>query len=294
MRPAFLALVVLIGSAVGSIAFRPAVQARADGTFRVATYNIHKGADADNHYHLQRTIEMIASLDADVVGLQEVMRNHPAFDCDDQAALIAQGLARITGRPWSYVFERSWIWQDRTCEQRGLGYGADTEGLVLLTPHRIVSSSHVRLPESRIGLMITVDAAPAIPVVVTHLASSRRNQPQRVAQLAALLPWAAGHGRGILLGDLNARADAIELDPLFARYRDAWTEALAASLVDDAWNGSTRPAFQSRIDYVFYAADAPLTLAGIDVRRAPSSEDGLLDVSDHLPVIATFRVRSSQ
>jgi endonuclease/exonuclease/phosphatase family metal-dependent hydrolase len=294
MRPFFLALVALVASVVGSVADRPAAQGRPDGTFRVATYNIHKGADAENHYHLQRTIEVIAGLDADVVGLQEVMRNHAAFNCDDQPALIADGLTRLTGRRWHYVFERSWIWKDRTCLERGRGDGTDTEGLALLSPHPIVAWDYIPLAESRIGLMARVAAAPAIPVVVTHLASSRRNQTQRVAQLAALLPWAATQGHGVLMGDLNARADAVELEPVFARYRDAWTEALALGLVDDAWSGSTRPAFHSRIDFVFYAAEAPLTLEEIEVRRTPLSEDGQLDVSDHLPVVATFRVRSSQ
>jgi endonuclease/exonuclease/phosphatase family metal-dependent hydrolase len=128
---------------------------------------------------------------------------------------------------------------------------------------------------------------------VTHLASSRRNQPQRVAQLAALVPWAASQGRGILMGDFNARPDAEELDPVLTRYRDAWTEALGRGLVDDAWSGSTRPAFQSRIDFIFFDAAAPLEIVDVDVRRTPLSEDGRLDVSDHLPVVATFRVLSS-
>ena len=294
MRPLFVALVALVASAVGSVANRPLAQGRPDGTFRVATYNIHKGADAENHYHLQRTIDVIAALDADVVGLQEVMRNHPAFNCDDQAALIAAGLTRATGRVWHYVFQRSWIWEDRTCLERGLGDGTDTEGLMLLSPHAFVASNVIPLAESRIGLMAKVAAAPALPVIVTHLASSRRNQPQRIAQLAALVPWAASQGRGVLMGDLNARADAVELEPVFARYRDAWIEALALGIVTDPWSGSTRPAFQSRIDFIFYDATAPLTLEGIEVRRTPLSEDGTLDVSDHLPVVATFRLRSSQ
>ena len=289
----FVTLVALVTAAIGSLALRPAALARADGTFRVATYNIHKGADAEDHRHLQRTIDVIAALDADVVGLQEVMRNHLAFDCEDQAAIIADGLTRRTGRQWHYVFERSWAWNDRTCLERGRGDGTDTEGLALLSPHPIVQSSSIRLAESRIGLMVKVAAAPAVPIVVTHLASSRRNQPHRTAQLSALVPWAASQGRGILMGDFNARPDAEELQPVFAHYRDAWTEALALRRVDDVWSGSTRPAFQSRIDFIFYDAAAPLSVEGVEVRRTPSSEDGLLDVSDHLPVVATFRVLSS-
>src|SRR5665647_65346 len=41
-------------------------------TLRVATYNIHAGAGEDNVFDLDRTAAAIASLDADVVGLEEV------------------------------------------------------------------------------------------------------------------------------------------------------------------------------------------------------------------------------
>src|SRR2546423_2143812 len=73
-------------------------------TFRVATFNIHKGADRGNHYDLQRTIEAIARLDADIVGVQEAMQNHPDFNCDDQPSLIAAGLRKRTRRPWTHPF----------------------------------------------------------------------------------------------------------------------------------------------------------------------------------------------
>jgi endonuclease/exonuclease/phosphatase family metal-dependent hydrolase len=294
VRPFFLALVALVASAVGSVADLPASSSpRADGTFRVATFNIHKGADGWNRYDLQRTIDAIAALDADVVGLQEVMRNHAAFNCDDQPALIAEGLRRLTGEPWSYVFERSWVWDSRDCATRGRGDGADTEGLAILTPHAVLASRHIRLAESRIGLMARVAAAPQVPVVVTHLASSRRNLPHRIQQISTLQPWLLKHRAGVLMGDFNARPDAVELEPLLAHYRDAWSEALGLGLVGDAMGGSTRPGFNSRIDYILYAADAPVALESIAVKGTwARGERG--DVSDHFPVVATFRVRSSQ
>jgi len=41
-------------------------------TLRVASYNIHAGAGEDNVFDLDRTAAAISSLDADVVGLEEV------------------------------------------------------------------------------------------------------------------------------------------------------------------------------------------------------------------------------
>jgi endonuclease/exonuclease/phosphatase family metal-dependent hydrolase len=288
MRPLYFALVVLLAFAISGLSDRPASGARRSGsTFRVATFNIHKGADRSNRYDLQRTIQAIASLDADLVGLQEVLRNHPQFRCDDQAALIAEGLRRLTNRRWSYVFERSWITEDRECLERGWGDDVATEGLALFAPERIAASDRVRLHESRIGLLARVTPMPDVPVVVTHLAASRRNQSQRAQQVEELLPWARQRGPGILIGDLNARADAPELAPLLSRYRDAWRDAAASGLATGVTDGSTRPGGQSRIDFILYDPASGLELESVEIRD--TSAEGLGEVSDHRPVIATFR-----
>ena len=75
MRAVTFTLTVLFAVAVAVTEVAPpytaAAQAR-DGELRVATFNIHKGADGDDHYDLQRTIEAIASFNADVVALQEL------------------------------------------------------------------------------------------------------------------------------------------------------------------------------------------------------------------------------
>ena len=201
----------------------PGAAGGAGRDFRVATFNIYKGADVRNRYNLSGTIEAVASLEADVVGLQEVLRNHPSFNCDDQPRMIAEGIRRITGRAWHAVFQGGWFGPNRECMDRGRGDNVETEGLAFVTPHRILESQHVRLPEHRIGLMVRLESMPAVPLIVTHLASTPRNQPHRIAQLAALLPWAHKHGPSILLGDLNAAPAASELTPVFAVYRDVGT-----------------------------------------------------------------------
>ena len=45
----------------------------------MATFNIYKGADVRNGYNLSGTIEAIASLDADVVGLARGLAESPAL-----------------------------------------------------------------------------------------------------------------------------------------------------------------------------------------------------------------------
>ena len=57
------------------------------------------------------------------------------------------------------------------------------------TPERIVASNSVRLSDGRVGLAVRVASLPHVPVIVTHLAATRQNQPARVREIAALLPW---------------------------------------------------------------------------------------------------------
>jgi endonuclease/exonuclease/phosphatase family metal-dependent hydrolase len=286
-----LVLVFLVAGAVYSVSERTTASASDHGAFRVVTFNIYKGADNENRYDLRRTIAAIAGFDADLVGVQEALRNHPQFNCDDQPALIAEGLRRLTGQRWSFTYARSWVTDNRECIARGRGDDVATEGLAFFAPGRIVSSDHINLPESRVGLMARVASMPDVPVVVTHLAASRRNQSQRVSQIAMLLPWAAQQGPGILMGDLNARPDAGELTPVTARYRDSWLEASRKGIHKGVMSGSTRPSYESRIDYVLYAADAPLLLESVEVINT-SSPPGSVEASDHRPVMATFRRRA--
>lgn len=256
-------------------------------TFRVATWNIHKGADRRGHYHLDRTIGAIASFDADLVGLQEVMRNQLESNCDDQPALIAEGLRRRTGRPWMHVHVKAWISDKRYCQERGRGDGVETEGLVFLAAEPIVVSESTRLPENRVAVEVRVASLPQVPVIITHLAPNREHQALRGRQFAALLPWARQRGPAILIGDLNAEPDASELAPVLTRYRDAWAQAAARGTTRGVATGQTRPHRVSRIDYVLYAPQMDLRLESVEV--VDTSALGLGEVSDHNPVVATFR-----
>jgi len=126
-----------------------------------------------------------------------------------------------------------------------------------------------------------------VPIVVTHLAANRQNQADRVREIGILLPWAKRLGPGILVGDLNAEAEASELTPLFASYLDGWPEAAARGAARGVANGATRPNGRSRIDYVLYAPRTDLVMESLEVIDTMTL--GLGEVSDHHPVIATFR-----
>jgi endonuclease/exonuclease/phosphatase family metal-dependent hydrolase len=285
---AYVALLVLVAAAVSAVPGEPAVPLPDDGVLRVATFNIHHGADRRNTYNLQRTIDAIAGLNADVVALQEVMRNHPAYSCDDQPARIASGLRRATGREWSYVYARAMTGTDRTCLATSRGTGPDEEGLAFFATERILASKAISLTEGRSGLLVQIASLPGVPLVTTHLVSGRQNGPARANELAALIPWAARFGPGVLLGDFNAAPDAPELGVAAARYRDAWAELVVRGVASEEM-GPTFPAGRRgrRIDYVFYDPALDLELVSMDV--LDTATGSLPDASDHRPIVATFR-----
>jgi endonuclease/exonuclease/phosphatase family metal-dependent hydrolase len=283
----FAVALVLAAVSIAGASARRAAQPAIGETFRIATYNIHKGADRAGQYDLERTIEAIHRLDADVVGVQEAMRNDPAFLCDDQPARIARGLERRSGRRWTHVYAKAWITTNRECESTGKGDDVATEGLAFFTHDRIVESDSVRLNEGRVGLAVHLASLPQLPLVVTHLAANRVNQADRVRELGLLLPWTAKRGPGILVGDLNAQPDTDELVPVLARYRDGWGEAAARGRVFGILNGATRPNRTARIDYVLFEPSAGVTLDAVDV--VDTDLFNLGEVSDHFPVVATFR-----
>jgi endonuclease/exonuclease/phosphatase family metal-dependent hydrolase len=262
-------------------------------TFRVATFNIHKGADRRGHYDLQRTIDVIQRLNVDLIGVQEAMRHHPGFNCDDQPARIAEGLRRRTGRPWTHVSAKAWMTTDRRCVTDGRGSDVASEDLAFISASPIVTSSVVRLSEGRVGLAVRVAAMPQVPVVVTHLAANRENRHHRIQELSVLLPWAERHGPGLLIGDLNAQRDSQELRPVLARYHDAWALAATRGRIAGVLSGSTRPGRRvSRIDHVLYDPRLHLALEFVEIVDV-SSDSEWGEVSDHHPVVATFRRRNT-
>ena len=289
MTRLFFVLMLAVGVAVAMAAEDSPPRSSADpAVFRVMTYNIQFGENSAGWYNLGRTADTIAATGANLVGLQQVVRNHAQFNCDDQPALLAAMLRSRTGLPWRHAYVKEWDTENRECLQRGRGDEWETEGLAVFAPEPFIEVKHVVLAHTRIGLLTRVASAPELPVVVTHLASSAANHQQRVQQLDVLLPWAEANGAAVFMGDLNARPQAPELAPVFARYQDAWTDASQGGRVLGVRSGSTRPGFESRIDYVMYSPAAGLAVESVEVIDT-SSLLRRTEASDHRPVIATFR-----
>jgi endonuclease/exonuclease/phosphatase family metal-dependent hydrolase len=258
--------------------------------FRVMTFNIQHGLSGAGKYDLKYAVDTIAKVSPDLVGVQELTRNHPSYNCEDQPALIAERLRATTGRQWTAMYQQEWTTQVRDCPNSGRGDGVETEGIGFFAPEPLPAPVFTQLWNGRLGLMTMMGRGRDVPIVVTHLAHGAEGHSDRMRQLDALIPWTLsrpGSGPRLLLGDFNFSPGTPEYDRLRAHYRDAWADAAAAGGARGRMDGITHKS--SRIDYIFYVpAD------GIELRWVENLDTRALigaEASDHNPLVAAFAVK---
>jgi endonuclease/exonuclease/phosphatase family metal-dependent hydrolase len=282
-----LALALLGGAAVlAAPLFINVRHSEADGPdgLKVMTFNIQHGIGDSHKYNLQHAIDTIARIQPDLVGLQEVTRNHPYYDCDDQPARIAAGLKAATGKTWSVVYEQEWFTPNVECQKAGKGDGKETEGLAFFSPAPLGASSMTKLPFSRIALTIRPASAGGLPVTVTHLSNGKNNGPQRAAQVEALVKLTEKLGPAqLLMGDFNLSPEEGELQPLLTPFRDAW----AAALQNGGSKGAGNTHGGGRIDFIFYKGDG-IAVTGMEAVETAGWFGAA--ASDHRPTVATVRL----
>jgi endonuclease/exonuclease/phosphatase family metal-dependent hydrolase len=249
---------------------------------RLVTFNTHHGVGEDERHDLPRLAKLLASVDADVICLQEVDRYFGDRSEDvDQALLLSRAL------------DMQLAWGPAIDEPRPGDRPPRQYGNALLSRLPILISDVHRLPgggepRSALRTMLELDGG-TLWVTATHLTTrSPQERSEQVAELAAL--HSEGMEAGVLVGDFNARPDAAELDPLRERFTDAWD--LAPDREDRAgwrfWHreeGHTHPARSPhrRIDQVWVSA-------GVAVAAAQVLDAG--GASDHLPLMVDLLVPS--
>jgi endonuclease/exonuclease/phosphatase family metal-dependent hydrolase len=254
------------------------------------TFNIQHGLNGAGKYGLQAAIDTIAKVNPDLVGVQELARNHPAYNCEDQPVRIAEGLTAATGRSWTSIYQEEWTTTIRDCPNSGRGDGPETEGIGFFAPAPMTGPVTTALWNGRLGVMTTIHRGVDVPVVLTHLAHAAEGQSDRIRQLDALIPWTLARpstGPRILLGDFNTSPNTPEYDQVMAAYHDGWADAVAAGKARGRMDGITHKS--SRIDYIFYVPSSGFHIEwieNIDTRALVGYE-----ASDHNPLVASFTVR---
>jgi endonuclease/exonuclease/phosphatase family metal-dependent hydrolase len=276
--------------AVACGASSPSSPGAAKVEFRVMTFNIQHGLNGAGKYGLDYAVQTIAKVSPDLVGVQELTRNHPYYNCDDQPARIADMLSQATGRRWTSVYQQEWFTPDRSCQDQQRGDGPETEGIGFFAPEPLGAPMVTNLWNARLGVLTMLHRGRDIPVIVTHLASGTEGQSDRMRQLSALVPWTmsqGGSGPRILIGDFNSSPGSAEYDQVTSQYRDAWADAVSSGLARGRMDGITHKS--SRIDYVFYVPANVLELKSIE-NISTAALIGT-EASDHNPLVATFAVK---
>jgi endonuclease/exonuclease/phosphatase family metal-dependent hydrolase len=277
---------VLLAAGLLGTALAPPAAAAGEGRaravpLRVATYNIHAGAGMDNVFDLDRQTAELRSLDADVIGLQEVDVH---WGTRSQWRDLASELAGRLGMQVSFAPVYSLDPQTPGAPRREFG-------VAVLSRYRIVSAENheitrlstqvpnpVPAPAPGFGEVVVRVKGLPVHVYVTHL-DYRADPSVRGAQVADTRRIMAEDRkserspvRQILLGDFNAAPAAPELAPL-------WQE-----LTDAEPGGPTYPAQDpvQRIDYVAVSKDS------VRVRDAAVAQTL---ASDHRPVVADLLLR---
>ena len=285
-----LTAVALLVLALSQAPHGPAPRA---GDLRVMTYNIKHGQTnatcaqpaatpgqppaPDCNLDLQAAIAVIREHSPDVIGLQEIDRFWARSGYVDEPAVLSAALG-----------------MEHRCYAPNLDHPADVHadrphqyGTLILSRFPIRTCTNTLLPRhgenERRGLSLAVIDVRGIPVHVynTHLHTTAADRLLQAPAIAVATD-AGGPGPKVLLGDFNARPDATELEPLRARFTDAWR--MATDAPSDNPDGLTSPAEldaapRNRIDYVFVSS--PWLVRAVAV---PIDAKTRL-AADHYPVV---------
>lgn len=236
---------------------------------RLVTYNIHKGQGLDRRIRIERIARILREINADVIALQEVLSIDGRNPEDHQARFIAEGLG--------FHYQ---IGENR--KFRGGAYGNVTLSRFPISfSCNYDITQHGREERGCLRTDIRLDSRQTLHIYNLHLGTAyteRRYQAHRLVDHEILKGEGKKGGR-IILGDFNE-----------------WIAGLASRLFHSHFQSiHLRPVFgKSRsypgvlpflhLDHIYY--DGRLELEKVGTLRNLRT----LIASDHLPVIADFRL----
>jgi endonuclease/exonuclease/phosphatase family metal-dependent hydrolase len=228
----------------------------------VASYNIHRGIGLDRKRDLDRIAQVIAEMNPDVVGLQEVVREDGVAHAD-QATYLGEtlGMRVVMGETRSY--------------------GSGTYGNAVLTRLPVLSSvrcdlsCHGREPRGCLRVDLDLDHT-AVHLFNCHFGLAFHERRAQLDLLAGFLQAADCEGPRLLVGDFNEW----HRGPVTRRLRRVFSSPMRRMR---RTHPAVFPIF--RLDRIYW--DVELQGEAFHVHRSRLARVA----SDHLPVVARLRVR---
>jgi endonuclease/exonuclease/phosphatase family metal-dependent hydrolase len=233
-------------------------------TLRVVTYNIHRGRGLDGRTLPGRAIEVLRSLNADIIALQEVIGAGPngSSQAEVIGAALAMGWVMVSARTLRghqfgnvvlsrfpirqhYQYDLSWKTCEPRCCQR-VELSIDGQTLHLFNVHLGTAFRERRDQAERLATIVL----------------DRRIQAPKIV-LGDFNEWSGG----IATASLSEKLQAIDLSVYLRRKR-------------------TYPGILPflHLDHIYY--EGHVEIAGIEIPRTRKS----LMASDHLPFLAEFKI----
>ncbi|MGH9386469.1 MAG: endonuclease/exonuclease/phosphatase family protein [Vicinamibacterales bacterium] len=233
-------------------------------TLRVATYNIHRGRGLDGRTHIGRIAAVLASIDADIVALQEVVGASP----------LRPGQAAELGAALAMGWVMSAVRHLRTA----------IFGNVVLS--RFPIRQHVQYDltwktcEARACQRadIAIDDH-TLHVYNVHLGTSLLERRHQATRLANLVHDRRVAGPKVVLGDFNEWARGLATDVLGQRLQ-------SVDLRTHLRRRRTYPGFFPilHLDHIYFEGQ-------VEVLRVTLPKDRMAKIaSDHLPLVADLRI----
>lgn len=243
---------------------------------RVMTYNVQYGNEG-----LDSVIAVINEEKPNIVGLQELDVHWDARSkFVNQAELIAKG----TGMEYRFARIYQLAHTDPTRPPREFGVGILSRYPIVSFKNHIITRLSTQeenpVPRPLPGFLEAVLDVNGTKVRVFDVHLDFRRDPavrrQQVADMLAVMGETSLPT--LMFGDMNARPDAPELEPLFQKLRDSWPYSQGPGLTGPARN----PA--GKIDYILVSDAFQVTKTWVPKVYA----------SDHFPVVAELVLRSLQ
>jgi endonuclease/exonuclease/phosphatase family metal-dependent hydrolase len=289
----------------------------------IVTWNIHYGGGptlevgrgqsrATVVQHLDSIAASIRSWDADIVALQEVDRSAIRSYDIDQLAWLQQA----TGMPyaiWTPTWDAGWVPHPGLNPKKHIG--RVLSGQAILSRFPLTNAQHTRLPQpEQAGTLynlfylhrhlteVTAQLGPGLELRVMNAHLEAFDSANRIQHAESAIASITPAGpRTVLLGDMNCTPTEAKLrkafpdepetdmsiDDTIDRLRgiSGMQEVVPPSVyaaAESAWFTFPAHAPNRRLDYIFHSEKLVLASATVPKMSEPPS--------DHLPVVASFRV----